>query len=343
MRFGIIAVSSSGELLTKTGVAFRHSVSLNSGTLDERVSHSSLGYIVLIAKTDRTVFFDVSFPASISGSQLNSAIRGEVENFIPCPIQTVYWGYRMISDDGRKFRVFAAERDEADRLYPEIRKRHLYCDYFIPVQLLSDAPADFLRSGENPDEKQNNPLEVILNYLSADPGLKNVYLDNIPVPQDLRPQRFRHLRILCNISILVSCVLILSLLGTRYQMYSREISELRAKNAELRQMTASAEEVRGKLQRDVELQDKISQISYFGQNILPVLRDLNARLPNNMYITGYAQKSDVAEVTILSTTDDPNLTRSLMESSLYKADLRKTVSPDSQETVYTVTLKEIDK
>ena len=42
----------------------------------------------------------------------------------------------------------------------------------------------------------------------------------------------------------------------------------------------------------------------FGSKVLPILQDLNATLPEYMFVTGYSQTADQAEVTIHSAKDD---------------------------------------
>ena len=88
-----------------------------------------------------------------------------------------------------------------------------------------------------------------------------------------------------------------------------------------------------------DIQKKISELQLFGSSVLPVISDLNMRLPDHMYVTSYVQNFHSVEVTIRSSVDDGNLPRILMESELYQADLRKSVQPDTKQTTFIVTLQ----
>ena len=88
-----------------------------------------------------------------------------------------------------------------------------------------------------------------------------------------------------------------------------------------------------------ELYQKITDIKLGTASVLPILADLNKRLPSYMYITGYVQNGDMADVTILSDRDDSNLSRLLLDSPLYQSDLRKTVQPKN--TTFFVTLRSL--
>ena len=68
--------------------------------------------------------------------------------------------------------------------------------------------------------------------------------------------------------------------------------------------------------------------SLFAQNIQEVSLNANTN-------------GDTIEATVISSRDDADLARNLSESKLYRSDLRKSVQPDNQETIFTLDLRSL--
>ena len=181
MRFGVIVISQDGNLFARTGSVSRHTAMLDPGDYNNNTTASYLDVSCLIAKTRKTAVFEVSLPAPLSGQNLIQAIRFELENNIPFPLEKVYWGFRKLSKDDRSYRIFAVLKSEVDSLYPKVKEAGLSCDYFIPSQLLQETLPDDSTDNVPAAKKESadlddNPLQLFLSAISIDPSLKNIHL-----------------------------------------------------------------------------------------------------------------------------------------------------------------------
>ena len=318
-----------------------------------RSAVSSFDFVCVVERTSKTVVFDVELPAPLSGIKLHHAILFEVENYVPFPLENIYWGYRKYPGENCKFRVFAVLKDEVDVLYQKIFEAGFKFDCFIPQQLLiqPDKPLSHCweyiggRIGENNSgmTEMQTPLQSFLEILGMDPSFDRLYLDACAVPKNMQPIRHRVMKFVNAILLLAAVVLCVYVLWNQFSSYSRKMDCLKRTNNELQQKADQLRNEANQLRYRKNVQDKVAELQLFGTYVLPVISDLNMRLPDHMYVTSYIQDTDSVEVTIHSTMDDSNLPRILMESKLYQADLRKTVQPDTKQTTYIVTLRGVKK
>ncbi len=193
-------------------------------------SLSSLDLICLVVKTPKTVVFSVDLPAPLTGTQLHHAIQFEVENFIPFPLEAVYWGYRKIPGGNRRFIVFAVWKNAVDVLFGKLADCGLKCDCFIPQQLLETlhqtATAQTESAGVKPDTEtpedssvQQSSLQLFVTMLAEDPACNLLYLDACPVPKDLQPVRHRTMKCVNMILLLLTVLLTCAVLWNQYRDY----------------------------------------------------------------------------------------------------------------------------
>ena len=336
MRFAVMEFSGDGTIRERTGLVSRRGVVLDPAESGSHAAPSDFEVIYLVAATRRTVVRDLQFPAPLTGRMLEEALEYELDRLLPVPRETVYWGYRKLSRDNRSFRIFATHRDEVSALMNSLAAAGRSCDCFLPSQLLLNPRGDGGGDGDAP-----SGIELLLDYLPTDPAGKNLHPAAEAVPRELRPVRHRRWRLLYQLMLCVAGMTGLLLFAARYQDYAADYQELSDRRAALEEELRRIEAFSTRLARESELFQKINEAKFGASPALPILADLNSRLPAYMYLASYNQTADQIEVTIVSTHDDPNLPRILLGSSLYTSDLRKTVQPDSQETTFNVTLRSI--
>lgn len=330
MRFGIIEYNSSGEFSVITGVASRRNVSVNRSDALIRTNPSALENIYLVAHLPRTIVHTVNLTAPLTGRNLEAALQFELEHLLPIPPENVLWGYRRLSRNNRKYRIFAVHREELQKLFDSFATSGLVCDAFLPAQLLLD-------TGETPAD--TTPAQLMLDYLPTDPAGRNLHPGNDIVPRELRPVRHRWWRMGYQVVLTAALLLAASVLVVRYLTFAEEYGKLRAEHQRMEEKLQEIRTISRQLDASAELYQKITDIKLGTASVLPILADLNKRLPSYMYITGYVQNGDMADVTILSDRDDSNLSRLLLDSPLYQSDLRKTVQPKN--TTFFVTLRSL--
>ena len=332
MRFGVIEITADGEIREQTGVASRRGVVLDAVEPGSRSASSEFEVIYLVAATGRTIVHDVVLPAPLSGRMLEEALEYELDTLLPVPKEMVYWGYRRLSRDNRSFRIFAVHREEAAGLLTVLAGSGLRCDCFLPSQLL-------LNTRDDADPPSG--IELMLDYLPTDPGGKNLRPVQELIPKELRPVRHRRWRLFYQLMLGVAAVMALLVFAARYQEFAAECQAFSDRRVALEEELRKVQAFSARLARERELMQKINDAKFGSSPALPVLADLNSRLPEYMHLESYNQKAEQIEVTIVSTHDDPNLARILLGSPLYTSDLRKTVQPESQETTFNVTLRSL--
>ena len=333
MRFAVIAATPEGELASVTGVSTRRGVNLAPGELARRLSMSLLDAIYFVAVSRRTVVKDVLLPAPLKGRNLAAALRYELENLLPVPLEQVSWGWRRLSRDNRRYRLFAVHREETDRLLELLAKADYRCDCFIPAQALQDP--------DTAAEPIESALKQMLDYLPGDPSGRNLHPDPTLVPRDLQPLRHRKWRMAHHSLLIAGWLVALGLILIRWDHSQDEYRVYRDRLHYLQGQLAAARQTQGSLLRSQATYRKISETRLGAASVLPILADLNARLPDFMYLASYAQNGDTIEATVISSRDDADLARNLSESKLYRSDLRKSVQPDNQETIFTLDLRSL--
>ncbi len=258
MRFGVIVISQDGNLFARTGSVSRHTAMLDPGDYNNNTPASYLDVSCLIAKTRKTAVFEVSLPAPLSGQNLIQAIRFELENNIPFPLEKVYWGFRKLSKDDRSYRIFAVLKSEVDSLYPKVKEAGLSCDYFIPSQLLQETLPDDSTDNVPAAKKESadlddNPLQLFLSAISIDPSLKNIHLHGCPVPFELQPVRYKKWKVFYRVSLLICLMAVLWISIERYQTFSSDFQRLQEKNNELNEKLREARNIQKTLMESREL------------------------------------------------------------------------------------------
>ncbi len=334
MRFGVIEYNGEAELLERSGSVSRRGVVPVPDALGVRAVPSAYEIIYLVAVPAHTVVFDIELPGVLSGHLLENALKFELEQLIPLPLEQVSWCYRRMSRDGRKFRVCATRLDELRPIFDRVAAAGLCCDCFLPAQLL-------LHSAGDAGTDKISPSELLREYLPCDPNGKNLHLPVDLVPRALRPVRNRGWRLIYKVLVSAAALVLLMLLGLRFQQFSAESRMLSGERAELERKLRETQAFSEQLTKFENFSQRIADAKIGTASVLPILADLNQRLPRYMYLSSYQQSAEQIELVIVSTHDDPNLPRILLGSKLYQSDLRKTVQPDSRETTFNVTLRSL--
>jgi len=334
MRIGIIEYTEEEGLTEICCSVSRYNVVRNQDTLGIRVISSAYAVIYLVAELPHTAVFDIEIPAPLTGVTLENALRFELEQLIPLPLEQVSWNFRRLSSGIHQFRICATRRDEIDAILEKLAAAGLCCDYVLPSQLL-------LKPSVTSSAETVSPSELLLGYLPGDPTGKKLHLRGDLVPPRLRPPRNRRGRLLYQILTGCAVLLLFLLLVVRFRQFSSEYRMLQEEHAVLEQKLQETENFSKQLVQMNELAQRIKDAKIGTASVLPILADLNERLPEYMYLANYQQNADQIDLVIVSTHDDPNLPRILLGSKLYQSDLRKTVQPDSQVTTFNVTLRSL--
>jgi len=333
MRFAVIAATPDGDLASVTGISLRRGVNLMPGELDRDISMSLFNVIYFVAVSRRTVIKDVLLPAPLTGRNLAVALRYELENLLPMPLDQVSWGWRRLSRDNRRYRLFAVHREEVEQLLQQLAKSDYRCDCFIPAQALQDP--------DTAAEPIGSAMKQMIDYLANDPAGRNLHPDPALIPRDLQPVRRRKWRKVYHCLLLAGWIAALALILVRWGQNQEEFKVYRDRQQYLQKQLNEAERIQQNLLRSKAIYQKIGEVKTGVASVLPILADINNRLPDFMYLAGYTQNAENIEVIVISSRDDADLARKLSESGLYKSDLRKTVQPDSQETTFTLNLRSL--
>ena len=335
MRIGILEYNSQSGVTENTAYVSRGGAFLGWDDLSIRTTPSAYDAIYLTAQPEHTAVFDIELPSPLTGRHLEEALRSELERLVPLTPDRYCCCRRRLRRDNRRYRLVVTRLDAALDVIGRAAAEGFVCDHLLPVQLLDGVPED---AAEEPGGG-SEPTAKLLAYLKHDPHCRNLRFAADLVPRAMRPVRNKALRRVHKTLLGVGAVLLAALLLSRFEHFYSEYSALREELAELAGDKRRVEAFSQELVRHGELAQRISDARIGNASALPILADLNERLPEHMYLPVFNQTGDLFELTIVSDCDDLSLPRILLGSKLYQSDLRKNVQPDGQETIFNVTLR----
>lgn len=250
------------------------------------------------------MIYEIEIPGGVDRKNIELILGNELSYRLPLELEDVRWGYRHGPDN--RFLVYVLTRKRFDSILTVISKNDFTCDFFCPL----------------PQEKVPDEQDRIIPV-------------SLSIPKENRPVRNRTSRILYFLLLLLSLAMFGSILWEKYGNFQREYNNLKSMTSNKGREFKQIQDEFGKLSAEKELSDQISGLGLNLDSLMPTLCELNVMLPKHMWITNYVQHSNVIDITIQSSQDEPNFFRHLSSAKTFKiVNLRKSRGGNSTVIFY---------
>ena len=164
---------------------------------------------------------------------------------------------------------------------------------------------------------------------------------NCEILRELIPGRNRMLKILSTAAVFILCCICLVFLYGQYLAYSSELSALRAKKRALNEEFNALQNEAGRLAEDSVILEKLREAKLPETEMLLIIEDLTARLPEHMWITSLVQNGELFDLVIYSSKDDLGLYKKMNDSGLFQVvNLKKMRSASDTGVLYQANLRQ---
>ncbi|HRR06686.1 MAG TPA: hypothetical protein P5105_05330 [Victivallales bacterium] len=286
-------------------------------------------------------------------SEIKNALTFEMQRQIPLPVETLKWNFKVIAthENSLSLKIFLVKEEVWNKVISYLIDSNIKIDYFIsPLFLLehfteisSEEFTDFFQylmidfsSGINDNDKAEKIKDIILkNYhfqkkeVEEDSGIfvakliaSVIFGTKIPIrnlhlfelPSDLKPIRFRALKLSFLLLVILNLLLGFLLLF-RYSLDARKkLGELKTEKRKIyTELQKIEREDRGNKSFD-DFIAKISELDPGESEILPALVVLAKELPSSAWITSFSSRGREIDISI-STIDETVIQSTLSKLS----------------------------
>ena len=291
-----------------------HSAAENSNFVERlrevntALSEYSGDSIILSGCLPQTICLELALPP-MKNSELADVLAFELPRILPSPVEYLAFFFRRVEN---AVRICAMKRAIWEQFLADCSSAGVRFDAYIHPFMVADDGA--LLGGyrwqrdavtglcsmvaEEADETDGEFAESLAKY-SFSPGFAGDCRYLSPIPQALKPQRFRTHR-LALAALLGFCVVIGGALGYRHWQDNRGYE--RAIYADIDQATYIAElygrEITGMQARSEAVQKLLWEANEIAP--LPLLEELTAALPNRAWVTGFRTGGGIVNLTAVS-------------------------------------------
>ena len=260
--------------------------------------------IYFLPESPDLMVYDIEIPTKIEYKNIELVLCNELSYLLPVELDDVRWGYKRNTDT--RFSIYVLKKEHFDSCITFITNNNLTCDYLYPMS------------------PETSP-EDLCKFVPV----------TMTIPKEIRPVRNKAYRVFYFVLLIISAILCGSIFWNKYAIFHREYITLKTAIANKNKEFKRIQHEFGKLMSEKELLVKIRGLNLNMNSLLPILHELNAKLPKHMWITNYVQHSNIIDLTIQSSQDEPNFFRHLSLAETFKIiNLRKSRSGNSTVIFY---------